>query len=65
VSEPHQPSEAPRGAKVPPPLTREVIRGASADVLARPAGRYLASLRWDGLPGDPDTLSASAFLSRL
>lgn len=51
-------SDAPK----PPP---ERVRGASAEVLARPAGSYLASLRWAGPPGDPEKLSASAFLSRL
>lgn len=43
----------------------ERVRGATAEVLARPAGSYLASLRWDGPPGDPEKLSAGAFLSRL
>ena len=50
----------------PRPSEPEVaVRGASEDVLARPAGLYLASLRWDGTPDDPDSLSAAAFLSRL
>ncbi len=65
MSEPGERAEGRSNPKVPPPLVREVIRGATTEILARPAGRYLASLRWDGLPGDPDTLSAGAFLSRL
>lgn len=62
MSESHESREAPL---VPLPPAREVIRGASPNILARPAGLYLGSLRWDGLPGDPDTLPAGAFLSRL
>lgn len=49
----------------PQPPSREAIRGASEEVLRRPAGIFLASLRWDGAPGDPDKLSAAAFLARL
>lgn len=41
------------------------VRGASSEVLSRPAGQYLATIRWAGPPGDPDKLSAAAFLSRL
>ena len=44
---------------------REVVRGASAETLERPAGAYLASLRWGGTRHDPDTLSAGDFLARL
>lgn len=44
---------------------RVVVRGASADTLDRPAGAYLASLRWDGVARNPDTLSAGDFLARL
>jgi hypothetical protein len=47
----------------PPP--RDVpVRGASEDELDRPAGAYLASIRWDGTL-DPDALAAAAFLARL
>jgi len=44
---------------------REVVRGASAETLDRPAGAYLASLRWGGIARNPDTLSAGDFLARL
>ena len=58
------------GPSVPPGVPRPeparvTIRGASAEVLARPAGIYLAQLRWDGKPEAPEKLSAGAFLARL
>jgi hypothetical protein len=55
----------PAPARPQPPEPTSAVRGASEEVLARPACVYLASLRWDGSPDDPDTLSAAAFLSRL
>ncbi len=48
-----------------PRPTQERVRGASREILERPAGTYLGSLRWDGPPGDPDAIPAAAFLSRL
>ena len=60
MSESSQPPAVPR-----PEPARIVVRGASAEILARPAGIYLAQLRWDGKPEAPEKLSAGAFLSRL
>lgn len=48
-----------------PAEPREIVRGANAETLDRPAGAYLASLRWDGIARNPDTLSAGDFLARL
>lgn len=48
----------------PPPPRDAPVRGASQDELERPAGAYLASIRWDGSL-DPDALPAAAFLARL
>jgi hypothetical protein len=43
----------------------EVVRGAPAEALDRPAGELLESLRWEGPDPDPDSLAAEAFLSWL
>jgi hypothetical protein len=50
---------------VAPPQTTPAVRGATDESLARPAADYLGSLRWDGAPHDPDTVSAGEFLARL
>lgn len=60
MSAPAQVVSSPR-----PPASGERVRGASEEILKRPAGAYLGSLRWDGPPGDPDAMPASAFLARL
>lgn len=63
---PTAPAPIAAGLVAPKPAPpREAVRGASAQTLSSPAGLYLASLRWDGAPGDPDTLSAASFLARL
>lgn len=43
----------------------EFIRGASAEMLAQPAGAVLESLPWEGSAPDPEALPASAFLGWL
>jgi len=43
----------------------EVVRGASAEALALPAGEFLDSVSWEGLAPDPDSLPAAAFLGWL
>lgn len=43
----------------------EIVRGAPAETLDRPAGELLESLRWEGLEPDPDSLAAEVFLGWL
>jgi hypothetical protein len=45
----------------PPPAAR----GLSVDVAERLAGDVLSELPWEGLPLDPDELSAAEFLESL
>jgi hypothetical protein len=40
----------------------EVVRGASAEALAQPAGELLGSVPWEGPAPDPDAVPAAAFL---
>lgn len=61
----------------PPPTSRrlyryvitkspaEVVRGASAETLARPAGEILANVPWEGLAPDPHAVPAAVFLGWL
>lgn len=55
---------APRESAIARSSREPSVRGATDEELDRPAGLYLASIRWDGRL-DPEALSASAFLSRL
>jgi hypothetical protein len=43
----------------------EVVRGASSEELARPAGEVLASVVWEGAAPDPEVLDAATFLAWL
>lgn len=43
----------------------EIVRGAPAEALDRPAGELLESIHWAGPDPDPDSLSAQAFLGWL
>lgn len=43
----------------------EVVRGATPDVLARPAGDVLEAMPWAGASPDPDVLDAVTFLAWL
>lgn len=54
----------PRASTVAPSSRESAVRGESDEQLDRPAGAYLASIRWDGRL-DADALPAGAFLARL
>jgi hypothetical protein len=43
----------------------EVARGASEEVLARPAGEVFDAMPWAGASPDPDVLDAMTFLAWL
>ena len=43
----------------------EVVRGASAEALARPAGEVLANVAWDGAAPDAASVPAALFLGWL
>ncbi len=43
----------------------DVVRGATAVDLARPAGELLAAVTWEGMAPDPEVLDAATFLAWL
>jgi hypothetical protein len=43
----------------------EIVRGASAEALAQPAGELLESLPWEGPAPDADSVAAAVFLGWL
>lgn len=54
-----------RSERAASPDDRAVTRGADAKTLERPAGELLASIPWEGLAPNPDTLDAPTFLAWL
>jgi len=64
----HQSSGASPPRRARPGVVRtddEIIRGAPAEVLDRPASEVFESIRWEGPDPDPDSLSAQLFLDWL
>lgn len=64
----HQSSGASPPRRARPLVARtddEIVRGASAGALDRPASEVFESIRWDGPDPDPDSLSAQLFLEWL
>ena len=62
------PSSASPPRRARPAIARtddELVRGASAAELSRPASELLESIRWEGPDPDPDSLSAQLFLDWL
>ena len=66
MSVPPIPSDPPRRKReVITKSDDELIRGASAETLAQPAGEVLESLPWEGPAPDADALPAAMFLGWL
>lgn len=54
-----------RSRHAPTPLSADVVRGAPAEALDRPAGDFLDAVPWEGPAPDPDALDAATFLAWL